>query len=105
MQAAVRPSKKTLEFSRRKPTFPPMIPQYEDFAEALGSSYRLERPLGEGGMATVHLAQDLKHRRRVAVKVGRPELATGLGTERFQREIEIAAALNPPHIPAGDDAG
>src|SRR5436309_1601311 len=82
-----------------------MIPQYEDFAEALGSSYRLERPLGEGGMATVHLAQDLKHRRRVAVKVVRPELATGLGTERFQREIEIAAALNHPHILAVHDSG
>src|SRR6266480_4011781 len=82
-----------------------MIPQYEDFAEALGSSYRLERCLGEGGMATVHLAQDLKHRRRVAVKVVRPELATGLGTERFQREIEIAAALNHPHILAVHDSG
>src|SRR5213083_1266016 len=81
-----------------------MIPQYEDFAEALGSSYRLERPLGEGGMATVHLAQDLKHRRRVAVKVVRPELATTLGTERFLREIEIAAALNHPHILAVHDS-
>src|SRR5881396_710147 len=70
----------------------------ESFAAALASRYRLERPLGQGGMATVHLAQDLKHRRRVAVKVVRPELATGLGTERFQREIEIAAALNHPHI-------
>src|SRR5213078_3202037 len=82
-----------------------MIPQYEDFAEALGSSYRLERCLGEGGMATVHLAQDLKHRRRVAVKVVRPEFATTLGSERFQREIEIAAALNHPHILAVHDSG
>src|SRR5438034_9478937 len=56
-------------------------------------------------MATVHLAQDLKHRRRVAVKVVRPELATTLGTERFLREIEIAAALNHPHILAVHDSG
>src|SRR3989449_10678750 len=82
-----------------------MIPQYEDFAEALGSSYRLERPLGEGGVATVHLAQDLKHRRRGAVKVVRPELATGLRTQRFQREIEIAPALQQPHILAVHASG
>ena len=82
-----------------------MIPQDESFAVALASRYRLERPLGQGGMATVHLAQDLKHRRRVAVKVVRPELATTLGTERFLREIEIAAALNHPHILAVHDSG
>src|SRR5881409_3617916 len=56
-------------------------------------------------MATVHLAQDLKHRRRVAVKVVRPEFATTLGAERFLREIEIAAALNHPHILAVHDSG
>ena len=82
-----------------------MIPQHESFAEALADRYRLERPLGQGGMATVHLAQDLKHRRKVAVKVVRPEFATRLGAERFRREIEIAAALNHPHILAVHDSG
>ncbi|HKC48360.1 MAG TPA: protein kinase, partial [Gemmatimonadales bacterium] len=78
---------------------------YEQLAEALASSYRLERPLGEGGMATVHLAHDLKHRRPVAVKVVRSELATAVGGERFLREIEIAAGLNHPHILAVHDSG
>jgi non-specific serine/threonine protein kinase len=82
-----------------------MMTQYEELVEALASSYRLERTLGSGGMATVHLAQDLKHRRRVAVKVVRPELATSLGSERFLREIEIAASLNHPHILAVHDSG
>src|SRR2546429_6714836 len=82
-----------------------MIPPDESFAAALASRYRLERPVGQGGMATVHLAQDRRPRRRVAVKVVRPELATGLGTERFLREIEIAAALNHPHILAVHDSG
>ena len=65
---------------------------------ALAASYRIERVLGEGGMATVYLAEDPKHRRRVAVKVMRPELAETLGTERFLREVEIAAQLSHPHI-------
>src|SRR6266540_2875630 len=83
----------------------PMSPYDEGFAEALSSRYRLERPLGQGGMATVHLVQDLKHRRRVAVKVLRSDLAIALGAERFLREIEIAAALNHPHILAVHDSG
>jgi non-specific serine/threonine protein kinase len=78
---------------------------FEHLSEALADRYRLERTLGEGGMATVHLAQDLKHHRRVAVKVVRPEFATGLGTERFLREIEISAALNHPHILSLHDSG
>ncbi|HKE89829.1 MAG TPA: serine/threonine-protein kinase, partial [Gemmatimonadales bacterium] len=82
-----------------------MSTQYEQLAEALASSYRLERPLGEGGMATVHLAHDLKHRRPVAVKVIRSDLATAVGGERFLREIEIAAGLNHPHILAVHDSG
>src|SRR6266545_1648831 len=82
-----------------------MFPHDESLAEALSSRYRLERPLGQGGMATVHLAEDLKHRRKVAVKVLRSDLATALGTERFLREIEIAAALNHPHILAVHDSG
>ncbi len=60
--------------------------------------YALERELGRGGMATVYLAWDLRHKRRVAIKVVRPELAAVLGPERFLREIEITAQLNHPHI-------
>ena len=56
-------------------------------AAALADRYRLERELGQGGMATVYLAEDLKHRRRVAVKVLRPELAESIGGARFLREI------------------
>ncbi len=65
---------------------------------ALADRYRLEREVGAGGMATVYLAEDLKHHRNVAVKVLRPELAVTLGPERFFREIEIAAQLQHPHI-------
>jgi serine/threonine-protein kinase len=65
---------------------------------ALSDRYRIERELGSGGMATVYLAQDLKHERQVAVKVLRPELAASLGADRFLREIKITANLNHPHI-------
>ena len=65
---------------------------------ALADQYRLERELGQGGMATVYLAEDLKHHRKVAVKVLRPELAATLGPDRFLREIQIAAQLQHPHI-------
>ena len=60
---------------------------------ALADTYAIEREIGAGGMATVYLAEDLKHHRQVAVKVLRPELAAVLGAERFLREIEIAAKL------------
>jgi serine/threonine-protein kinase len=72
---------------------------------ALSDRYRIERELGAGGMATVYLAQDLKHDRRVALKVMRPELSAILGGERFLREIRIAAKLNHPHILALHDSG
>src|SRR4029453_1602563 len=65
---------------------------------ALANRYKVERVLGEGGMATVYLAQDLKYKRKVAVKVMRPELASTLGADRFLREVEIAARLTHPHI-------
>ena len=77
----------------------------ERLQDALAGRYRLEREAGRGGMATVHLAQDLKHRRRVAVKVLHPELAVNVGVDRFLREIEIAAALNHPHILTLIDSG
>jgi serine/threonine-protein kinase len=72
----------------------------------LTDHYQLERELGAGGMATVYLALDTKHHRRVAIKVLRPELAASLGSERFLREIEIAAGLHHPHIlPLYDSGG
>ena len=73
--------------------------------KALSASYAIERVVGEGGMATVYLATDLKHRRQVAVKVMRPELAATLGAERFLREVEIAAQLSHPHILPVHDSG
>jgi serine/threonine-protein kinase len=72
---------------------------------ALGDRYLVERELGHGGMAVVFLAEDLKHRRRVAVKVLKPELSAVLGGERFLREIGIAAALQHPHVLPLYDSG
>ena len=72
---------------------------------ALSSSYRIERELGQGGMATVYLAEDLKHHRKVAIKVLRPELSAALGSERFLREIETTANLRHPHILPLYDSG
>jgi serine/threonine-protein kinase len=64
----------------------------------LAERYAISRELGAGGMATVYLAEDLRHHRRVALKVLRPELAAALGPPRFLREIETTAQLNHPHI-------
>ncbi len=72
---------------------------------ALADRYRIERHLGEGGMATVYLAEDLKHKRKVAVKVLRPELAAVLGAERFVQEITTTANLQHPHILPVHDSG
>ena len=74
-------------------------------AEALRDRYRLERELGRGGMGAVYLAEDLKHHRKVAVKVLRPDLAASLGTDRFLREIELAAQLQHPSILPLHDSG
>jgi len=71
----------------------------------LEDRYAFERQLGRGGMATVFLAQDLKHDRPVALKVLHPELAATLGTERFLREIRLAARLQHPHILSVYDSG
>jgi len=65
---------------------------------ALADRYAIERELGQGGMATVYLAEDLKHHRKVALKVLRPELAVTVGAGRFAREIEVAARLQHPNI-------
>jgi eukaryotic-like serine/threonine-protein kinase len=75
-----------------------MADNFERLKAALTASYALERELGSGGMATVYLAEDLKHHRKVAVKVLRPELAVAIGSDRFFREIEIAARLQHPHV-------
>jgi eukaryotic-like serine/threonine-protein kinase len=72
---------------------------------ALAERYGIERELGHGGMANVYLAKDLKHPRSVALKVLKPELASSLGTDRFLREIEIAAGLTHPHILPLYDSG
>jgi serine/threonine protein kinase len=72
---------------------------------ALADRYRVDRELGQGGMAVVFLARDLKHDRDVALKVMRPELAASIGTDRFLREIQIAAKLSHPHILGVYDSG
>ena len=77
----------------------------EQLTAALGDRYRVGRKLGQGGMAVVFLAEDLKHRRPVAIKLLKPELSAVLGSERFLREIEIAAALQHPHILPLYDSG
>ena len=82
-----------------------MTPIPAALATALADRYRIERELGQGGMATVYLAEDLKHHRKVAVKVLRPELAAALGAERFLREIETTANLRHPHILPLFDSG
>jgi tRNA A-37 threonylcarbamoyl transferase component Bud32 len=77
----------------------------ERLTQALADRYRIEGEIGSGGMATVYLAQDLKHHRQVAVKVLNPELALTLGAERFLREIRTAANLTHPHILPVHDSG
>ncbi|MBW8839985.1 MAG: serine/threonine protein kinase, partial [Gemmatimonadetes bacterium] len=72
---------------------------------ALSDRYRIEREIGAGGMATVYLAQDIRHARRVALKVLRPELAAVIGAERFLAEIQLTANLQHPHILPLFDSG
>jgi serine/threonine-protein kinase len=79
--------------------------QLERLQRALRERYAIERELGAGGMATVYLAVDLKHDRRVAIKVLHPELAATIGAERFEREIRLAAKLQHPHILGLYDSG
>ncbi|HET6576968.1 MAG TPA: hypothetical protein VFG66_01515, partial [Gemmatimonadales bacterium] len=72
---------------------------------ALADRYRLDREVGAGGMATVYLADDVRHDRRVALKVLRPELAAVIGAERFLAEIKLTANLQHPHILPLFDSG
>src|SRR5688500_15805875 len=82
-----------------------MTPVTERLNTALDGRYRIERHLGQGGMATVYLAQDRKHDRKVALKVLKPELAAVLGAERFVVEIKTTASLQHPHILPLFDSG
>jgi len=77
----------------------------EQLKTGLADRYAIVREIGSGGMATVYLAEDLKHHRQVAVKVLRPELAAVVGCERFLQEVQIAANLNHPHILTLIDSG
>ena len=84
---------------------PYMTNTFDRLKSALADRYAIEEELGAGGMATVYLAEDLKHHRKVAVKVLRPELAAVLGAERFVQEIETTANLQHPHILPLFDSG
>ncbi len=89
-----------------RPERPSIVTQANDrLSVALADRYRIERELGAGGMATVYLAQDLKHDRLVAVKVLKPELAAVLGAERFVVEIKTTASMSHPHILPLFDSG
>jgi serine/threonine protein kinase/Flp pilus assembly protein TadD len=78
---------------------------HEGLESALSSRYRVDRELGRGGMATVFLAMDVRHDRKVALKVLHSELSSALGPDRFLREIKLAARLNHPHIVPLFDSG
>ncbi|MEO8575128.1 MAG: protein kinase, partial [Gemmatimonadales bacterium] len=78
---------------------------FERLRDSLSQAYTIDRELGKGGMATVYLAQDVKHDRVVALKVLHPDLAASLGPDRFLREIKLAARLNHPHILPLFDSG
>jgi serine/threonine protein kinase/tetratricopeptide (TPR) repeat protein len=82
-----------------------MTDSFARYNAALSGRYRIERELGQGGMATVYLAHDLKHGRNVALKVLREDVANSVGSERFLREIQLAARLNHPNIIALFDSG
>ncbi|PHX97420.1 MAG: hypothetical protein CK531_03920, partial [Gemmatimonadetes bacterium] len=82
-----------------------MLSQIDRLNTALAGRYHIERELGEGGMATVYLCEDVKHKRNVALKLLKPELAAVLGAERFVQEITTTAALQHPHILPLFDSG
>src|SRR5262245_47776440 len=75
------------------------------FSTSLADRYRIERELGRGGMATVYLAHDVKHDRKVAIKVLDPELGAVLGAERFLSEIKVTANLQHPNLLPLFDSG
>jgi len=77
----------------------------DELRKGLPERYQVEAEVGRGGMATVFVAEDLKHGRRVAIKVLTPELSSSLGAERFLREIQVSARLSHPHILPVFDSG
>ena len=78
---------------------------FDSVKQALTSTYSMQHEIGRGGMAVVYLAQDLKHNRRVAIKILRPELAVAIGTERFLNEVRVTANLQHPNIVPLHDSG
>src|SRR5439155_1091992 len=86
-------------------TFPHMESVRDALSAALGDRYTIDRVLGRGGMATVYVAEDLRHSRQVAIKVLRGDVAAAIGAERFLREIAIAARLTHPHVLPLIDSG
>ncbi|UCD23034.1 MAG: protein kinase [Gemmatimonadota bacterium] len=86
-------------------SYHPMSDQWDLLAAALAGRYAIEAELGTGGMATVYLAEDLKHDRKVALKVLRSDITAAIGRDRFLREIQIIAQLNHPHILPLYDSG
>jgi len=82
-----------------------LVPISEQLTAALAGRYTIERRVGEGGMATVYLARDVRHNRRVALKVLKPDLAAVVGVERFLAEIETTANLQHPHLLPLFDSG
>ena len=103
--AIYRPPEPACSGPWRPSIFGPMPISAPQLTEALAGRYAIEREIGAGGMALVYVAEDLKHRRQVAIKVLRPELAATIGPDRFLREIEIAARLSHPHILPLFDSG
>ena len=99
------PPNTTLVLSRGPPETQPVTDVLEKLRAALGDRYDLEKQVGEGGMATVYRAKDLKIERTVAIKVLRPELSVSLGADRFLREIRVAANLQHPNILGLYDSG
>src|SRR5215218_9592807 len=81
------------------------LPLPAQLTRSLAGRYAVERELGRGGMATVYLARDLKHERRVALKVLRPDLGAVLGVERFLSEIRVTANLQHPNLLPLFDSG
>jgi serine/threonine protein kinase/Flp pilus assembly protein TadD len=102
---SLRPGRGNRTVDGLSPSRAPLINLETELKSALAASYRIERELGQGGMATVYLAHDLKHDRDVAIKVLREDAAASMGRDRFLREIQLAAKLSHPSILPLFDSG
>jgi len=107
LPAASKPGRSSSQLSSlvRRSILVPVPALTDRLNTALAGRYRIERHLGEGGMAAVYLAEDLKHKRKVALKLLKPELAAVLGADRFVQEIATTASLQHPHILPLFDSG